>query len=315
MLLDRLESFGLLRDVDSEAHKVTAVISTGDIARDGAIIDPSGWDFTNYDHNPVVLWMHNDEAMPFARTIERITTEKELIAKAQFDLEDPLGAIAFRKIQKGYINATSVRWLPRETEVRTVGEGKEKRDVLVFTNQELLEWSFVTVGSDTGALIVRADGEKIDLRDFLPDEYRRKAEPTLQFKSEPWMVCPECNGIYNSYYAKCLRCHVALEDRTPEKTDPLPRPTTSSKPSQHQAGHCDKCGLFHEGTPGPKPVEPLLEQGPSALQRITTRITSLLSRRLERPSTDDLIVLALMKATGKTEERIREEISQGGYRP
>ena len=52
--------------------------------------------------------MHNDSAMPFARTVDRIATPNELIATAEFDMEDPMGATVFRKIAAGFVNATSV---------------------------------------------------------------------------------------------------------------------------------------------------------------------------------------------------------------
>lgn len=260
MAFQRLESFGQLRNVDSESRTVTSVISTGDIARDGAIIDPKGWEFDNYDRNPVVLWQHDDNAMPFARTVERIATEKELVAKAEFDLEDPVGASVFRKIQNGYINATSVRWLPKETEVRKVGEGKDKRDVLVFLRQELLEWSFVTVPADPMALIVRADGEVLSLEDYLPPGYGYRATPLwgpeAMRNAIPTIQIPHCQLIPD-------------ENEVAENTE---------------------------------------------LRRLEGRVVSHLARRLARPSTRDLIVAGLAKATGKTEERIRQNMARGGYR-
>ena len=166
--MDRLESYGLLRDVE-EGGRVSAVISTGDIARDDAIIDPAGWDFSNYDRNPVILWMHDDRRMPFARTVEKVAGKKELVARAEFDLDDPFGAEVFRKIQAGYINATSVRWLPKRTEFITIGEGKEAHQVLVFREQELLEWSFVTVPADPKALIMRADNTPLTIADYIDE--------------------------------------------------------------------------------------------------------------------------------------------------
>ena len=162
-----LRSFGLLREINVEQGTVTSVIATDQVARDGAIIEPKGWDFSNYRLNPVVLWQHDDKAMPFARTTEGpFVTDKELIAKAQFDMDDPMAKTAVRKISKGYINAMSVRWLPTKTEVREIGEGDDKREVLVFLEQELLEWSFVGIPSDPGAQILRADGEPFNPRDF-----------------------------------------------------------------------------------------------------------------------------------------------------
>lgn len=224
--MERLESYGLVRDINEESGQVSAVISTGDVARDGAIIEPGGWDFSNYDRNPIILWMHNDAAVPFARTVERIATESELIARAQFDMDDPMGALMFRKIKDGYVNATSVRWMPKRTEVRKIGSGKEAREVLAFVEQELLEWSFVTIPADPKALIMRADGQPLDVSAYMP-----KPEPE----------------------------------------------------------------------PEPEPI------GESDAAKAAVLAASFVLRRRRRPSVDDLITRGLAKATGKTEERIRQE--------
>jgi hypothetical protein len=169
-LLPKLQAYGHLRDINADSGRVTAVISTGDVARDDAIIDPDGWDFANYDRNPVVLWMHDDRGVPFARTVERGASGDNLVATAEFDLEDPQGAAMFRKVTRGYINAASVRWLPKRWEYRKMGTGDQSREVLVFLEQELLEWSFVTIPADPKALIVRADGQPLDMYAFRSPE-------------------------------------------------------------------------------------------------------------------------------------------------
>lgn len=165
--MDRLESFGLVRGIDRENGRVTIVISTDSIARDGWIIEAAGWRFDNYDRNPVVLWAHNDLGQPFARTVEHLTTDSELIATAEFDMEDPDGVSIFRKISQGFINAASVRWLPIKYEWRKVGDNPS--EILVFTEQELLEWSFVPVPSDAKALVIRADGRAFNRAEFAPE--------------------------------------------------------------------------------------------------------------------------------------------------
>ncbi len=245
--MDRLESFGSLREIDTDAKRVTAVISTGDVARDGAIIEPSGWDFTNYDRNPVVLWMHDESAMPFARTVEHIATDKELIARAEFDTDDPMGDTVFRKIANGYINATSVRWLPKRTEVRIEGEDKEQREVLVFLEQELLEWSFVTIPADPEALIIRADGSPFSVAEYL--------KPRMDLDLS-W-----------------LRDLKVLE------------PTNGN-------GH-------HEIQHDP-------DRDIKALERL---LVGYFERRNERLDPDDMVVNALSRATGKSVERIRQEMA------
>ncbi len=259
--MDRLESFGHLREVDSEAHRVTAVISTGDVARDGAIIDPAGWDFSNYDRNPVVLWMHNDGAMPFARTTERMATDKELIARAEFDMEDPLGATAFRKISNGYVNATSVRWLPKRTEMRKRDEDGEDDDkILVFVEQELLEWSFVTIPADPGATILRADGGPFALADYVKPDSPPVAD--LELPSE-----------------------------MPGDEFILDWPDTLSAERNGNGHHADPNQDF------------------AALEALLVRY---FERRNQRLDPDDMVVNALSRATGKSVERVRQDMAAGG---
>lgn len=163
--MDRLQAVGQIRGVDRERRRVTTLISTGNIARDEAIIDQSGWDFSNYDRNPVVLFGHDDTAMPVARTVERYVTADGLVGTAEFDEADAVAMRLFGKIERGYMNAASVRWLPKRTETKTLtGEDGRARSVLIFREQELLEWSFVTIPADPSALIMRADGSPLDVR-------------------------------------------------------------------------------------------------------------------------------------------------------
>lgn len=170
--------------------RVEAVISTGDMARDDAIIDPAGWDFTNYRRNPIVLFNHNDHGgLPVARTVSGPTPNgAELIATAEFDAADPEAMRLLGKIQRGYINSTSVRWIPKRWEyVKTTGTNGEERSVLVFREQELLEWSFVNIPADPGAVILRSDGEGIDLTEF-PDlslQAQDEEEPPAEEPEEP----------------------------------------------------------------------------------------------------------------------------------
>lgn len=164
---ERLESRGLIRKIDEAAMRVTSVISTGDVARDGAIIDPLGWIFDNYDRNPIVLWGHDDSAMPIARTVERHAGVEGLIATAEFDRADPEAVRLFGKVKRGYVNAASVRWLPIRTEVKRLSDAQGlEREVLIFREQELLEWSFVAIPADVGAVVMRA-GEALDVAAFV----------------------------------------------------------------------------------------------------------------------------------------------------
>lgn len=192
---DQLRSYDQfhVREMDEESGVVTAVISTGNVARDGAIIETSGWELDNYLRNPAVLLQHNDFGLPIGRTTEIHVDGDQLVATAQIDTEDERGAELLSKIRRGFIWSTSVRWNPFETEWREVrGEDSEEPPVktLVFLRQELLEWSFVTVPADPGATIVRADtGERYapvyTTREQAPPapEPEPKPEPTVEPES------------------------------------------------------------------------------------------------------------------------------------
>lgn len=235
--MDKMRSFGHLRTVNEEALTVDAVISTGDVARDDAIIDPSGWNFDNYRRNPVVLWSHDDlRGMPVARTIQGPTAgANELIATAEFDREDPEAQRLFSKIKRGFINATSVRWLPVRWEFVDTEEAGQRKRVLVFREQELLEWSFVAIPTDPGAVVLRADGSPLPREVFEPQE-----------------------GTEEEQEKEGVRLNAVL--------------------------------------------------GPAL-----GRLEAIVERRLTTPNIDTLVVRSLAKATGKTEERVRQDLAAGGY--
>ncbi len=170
--MDDLFTFGLTRAEEGEGPPtVSSVISTGNVARDDAIILPDGWDFRNYDANPAVLWNHGrDGRLPIGRTTERHFDGPSLMATALMDEKDSFAMEIHGKVQRGFLSATSVRWHPLEYEWRkrkdAAGfdprhEEEGEQEVLVFIRQELLEWSLVQVGADPGAIVGRGDGSAL----------------------------------------------------------------------------------------------------------------------------------------------------------
>lgn len=175
-LVDRLNTFGFVRDISVDKRRVQVVVSTGNVARDDMIIRQDGWDFTNYDRNPVVLWAHNDKALPIAKAIvaERVVTPNELIDIHEF-AQHPAAEEVFAAVRDGFVNATSVRWWPGDYAWEKVN-GVE---YLVFTKgHQLLESSYVPIPADPGALVLRADGARVDLGAF------RKPEPAVEAVKE-----------------------------------------------------------------------------------------------------------------------------------
>lgn len=111
---------------------------------------------------------------PIARAIEISKGPEELTARSRFDAEDPTAMEIFGKILRGFINATSVRWIPILTEMREP-EKEGDRPILWFRKQELLEFSFVTIPADVGAKIKR-DGEGYDQEELAAALMRTKIE-------------------------------------------------------------------------------------------------------------------------------------------
>jgi HK97 family phage prohead protease len=164
-----LQTIGNIRSLEPDANDgiVEAVISTGDIARDNAIIRVEGWEFDNFWKNPVVCWSHDTWSVPIGKALEIKAEGDELSAITQLDMADPWAAFIYGKIQRGFINATSVQWNPFEAEFQEI----DGRDVLVFLRQELLEYSFCSVPADPGCLVLRGMpgrtiGEPLDVAGY-----------------------------------------------------------------------------------------------------------------------------------------------------
>ena len=279
--MERLQSFGYVRE-HSDDGLVTAIITTGDLGRDGTIIEPAGWDFANYDRNPVVLWQHDDSAMPIARMVDRTIGASAIVARIALDMDDPEGQRLHSKIKRGFVNATSVRWMPKETEVRQIGEGKEKREVLVFLRQEMLETSFVSIPADPGAMILRANGQPLDIEAFRGEAQPGRGGAPALTRDAILDDLDYLRGALSDYGIEALAGRmndtdrgIALElhNRLGELLALVQRPN----------------------------------QGAETLRAIETRLADMLERRMSRPSADDLVVAALVKRTGRPADRIRQE--------
>jgi len=148
---------------DDDAMKsrmVTFTISTGARDREGDIIDPKGWEIENYLRNPVVLFAHDNRRPPIGRAVSVEATENRLTATAEFmppDIDTSgFSETIYRMVKAGYLNATSVGFLPKEWELirEKMGDDEEEKVTgIKFLKQELLEFSIVPVPANPEALI------------------------------------------------------------------------------------------------------------------------------------------------------------------
>ena len=301
-MVEALRSYGLIRrdDIDESSHRVTAVISTEEIARDGAVIHQDGWDFTHYDRNPVVLFGHDDTSPPLARTVEHHVDAGKLIATAEFDAEDEGAMRIFSKIQRGYINATSVRWNPLTWEFRD-GESDDDRgkrheqapQVLHFLTQEMLEFSFIPIPADPNALIVRADGAPLIVDDYasrpttttLTEADTNPPQPTTRDE-----LLDDIDFLRSNLEAYGAEAFANRIRTAPDSVSVVLR----------LHGLLGKALLDTE-------LEPF--QGANTLfADVERELRDVIEEMRDAPSSEDLMIAALAKQTGRTPDAIREEI-------
>lgn len=123
------------------------VASTANVARDGLVIDPAGWQLEHYRANPVVLWAHDyyGSRPPIGRADVFVDGER-LMADITFDRADPFAADIERKYRAGFLSAVSVGWDSLQIEPPRAGGAPR------ITRAELLDISAVPVPGDPDAL-------------------------------------------------------------------------------------------------------------------------------------------------------------------
>lgn len=108
----------------------------------------------NYKKNPVVLLNHKADELPIARCVNLGIEDGDLKATVEFipphypvigDVADAVYQLCIN----GFLNATSVGFRPLKWDWSDDDEG----DGIVFSTQELLEFSIVSVPSNPEALI------------------------------------------------------------------------------------------------------------------------------------------------------------------
>lgn len=136
-----------------------AIFSTGNMDRDGEIIHQN-FELDNFKENPVLLDSHRYDTLQ--RIIGRVDNievkEGKLQGTIVFAIDNPLGALAAKLAEKGFINATSIGFIPKEFD----GMGNP-------TRSELLEISIVGVPANAEALLKAEKKEKKEKKD-LDDE-------------------------------------------------------------------------------------------------------------------------------------------------
>jgi HK97 family phage prohead protease len=146
--------------LDQERRALRFVISNGAVDRERDTVAIAGWDLDNYLRNPVVLWGHDASRLPIGRAFDVAIEDDALKASVEFipAMIPEGGAFAdsvYRLACLGFIGATSVGFRPVKWDY-TNDKDRGADDWfpgIDFAEQELVEFSIVTVPANPEALI------------------------------------------------------------------------------------------------------------------------------------------------------------------
>src|SRR6056297_1405171 len=153
-----------VKEVDEDNRTIEFVASTPGRDRDMDTIEAEGWDLTNYEKNPVMLWAHDYSQPPIGKSVENFIQNGELRQKFKFVEKEiyPFADMVYQMYKKGYLNAVSVGFDPKEWEWSDDDEGN-----IDFRKQELLETSAVPVPANPEALqVAGVEGDKELIKSF-----------------------------------------------------------------------------------------------------------------------------------------------------
>lgn len=126
----------------TEENKFHAIFSTANEDRHGDIVFQN-WELKSFNNNPVYLDSHNYSGIEhILGRIENIKAEKALEGDIIYALDNPKGLLAYNLTQKGFLNTSSVGFIPKEFD----------KDGNILRS-ELLEISAVSVPANADALI------------------------------------------------------------------------------------------------------------------------------------------------------------------
>ena len=171
-------SFDTEVKADGEGRTLTFTISTSSVDRMGDTIKVDGWKLEQYRKNPVVLWAHDANLLPVAKSNHVWTEGQKLKSVAEFT---PAGMakfndVVFEMYKAGFLSATSVGFAPLKY---AFTDDPQRRYGIDFLEQELLEFSAVPVPAN-GEALIEGKSAGIDiapLLDWSEDQIKRAEDP------------------------------------------------------------------------------------------------------------------------------------------
>lgn len=138
-----------VKAIDDDNRRITFVMSSESVDRDGDIIRQAGWDLEAFKKNPVFLVFHDQRQFPIGK-VETIGVESDrLIGTVKFADRGTYETadVAYELYKQGIMNAVSVSFAAKEYEPLEGGG-------LEIKSQELYELSAVPVPANPEAVAV-----------------------------------------------------------------------------------------------------------------------------------------------------------------
>jgi hypothetical protein len=156
----------IVKKEDKDEEVMTMTISTDDEDRHGDIV-MQDWDLKWYKKNPVLLDSHNyDSITHIIGRMNNVRTEgKKTKAEPEFAEMNPKGVLAKQMAQAGFLNTSSVGFIPKEFDK----DGK-------ILKSELLEVSMVSVPANARALFEKVAEETKEEIETLKTEIEETPE-------------------------------------------------------------------------------------------------------------------------------------------
>ena len=145
------------------------VLSDESVNSYGFRVLTDGIDLKNFKRNPIMLWNHTrgwndskDVVLPIGKWKNIRVENKQLIADAEFDMEDKFAAEIARKVEKGIINMVSIGIVSNEESDLSehIIQGQTRKTITKCTLREV---SIVDIGSNANAVVLFDENGNVEL--------------------------------------------------------------------------------------------------------------------------------------------------------
>jgi HK97 family phage prohead protease len=193
---------------------VGVVLSTGSVDRDGDTLAPEGWQVEQFRKNPVVLWAHDSRSLPIG-TCNNVRVENGALKGDVTFAAHTMAKDVEQLVRSGVVRSVSVGFDPIEYGPRA----DEKHPYgLAFKAQELLELSFVPIGSNRDALVER--------KAFLAEVEKAPAEDAPEESPDAMTRLEAAVARIEAALGRIEALEQAEADKEASEEEPAPEPET-----------------------------------------------------------------------------------------